>query len=171
MRSLMLLSCMVLLASAAQATPTGETFLMNVPGITGEVTRPSYVGWISVNSFSGGFRNSSVVGSGGTVPSCQPLVVVKPLDQASPLLTAAVATFHVYPYIELVGLGGTGNPFVRLLLLDVAISSVDFGGSQTASAQVDNLKLAPRRIEITFQPQKPDGTLGNAATATIDCLF
>jgi hypothetical protein len=73
MRSLILLSCMLSLASAAQATPTGETFLMNVPGITGEVTRPSYVGWISVNSFSGGFRNSSVVGSGGTVPRFCPV--------------------------------------------------------------------------------------------------
>jgi type VI secretion system secreted protein Hcp len=164
----------LLLVMAAQATPAAEQFLMNIPGINGDVTTKGYVNWISVTSFSEGISGSqgSATGLGAGRLTCQAMHIVKPLDVTSPALMAAVATGHHYSTIELVALstsdGGQGE-FLRLTLQNVLIASVTFAGDSSTSARVETLTLDPERIEVTYTPQLADGRPGTPVTSQVNC--
>jgi type VI protein secretion system component Hcp len=82
---------------AAYSASANDIFLLNIPGISGDVTLRGYQGWISVTAFSEGFKNADDrTGSGAEAgrTSCQELHVVKLLDVTSPEVAAAVATGH-----------------------------------------------------------------------------
>ena len=172
-RAIILLLALTLASTAAQAAD--EIFLLNVPGISGDVTLQGYAGWISVTSFSEAFTNSGAragSGAGGRV-GCQELQIVKLLDVTSPELTMAVAGGHVYHMIQLVALRTAGDAapveFLRFTLTNALFTSVAFAGDASASARTETLEVRPTRIDVKYTPQRSDGTPGPAVMTSVQC--
>jgi type VI secretion system secreted protein Hcp len=167
---------MALLAGMARAAASDEEFLLNVPGINGGVTEQGYLGWISITSFAESFVGSAAgrAGAGGSAgrTSCEDLHLTKILDSTSPELTMAVATGHVYNKIILVARRvSVDQPleFLRFTLTNTVISSIAFAGDSSVSARTETLVLRPRRIEVQYTPQNPDGGAGATVSAFVDC--
>jgi type VI secretion system secreted protein Hcp len=183
MRKSLLAISFVFLGFAAQSTSAEELFLLNIPGIAGDVTLKGYEGWISVTAFSAGFTNSDGRSFGGGADAgrtnCQELHVVKMLDVTSPEVAAAVATGHRYANVKLAVLkeGSRNFEFLRFSLSNVIFTSVTFGGSTntstttdvTTTARVETLALKPAQISLQFVPQSADGTPGTPVSSMVDC--
>jgi len=183
MRKSLLSLSVAILGLAAYSASAEELFLLNIPGISGDVTLKGYEGWISVTAFSEGFKNADErgTGSGGADAgrtSCQELHVVKMLDVTSPEVAAAVATGHRYTNVKLAVLktGAQSFEFLRFTLSNVLFTSVTFGGSTktsttdvTTTARVETLALRPTQILMQFVPQTADGAPGAPVTSMVDC--
>jgi type VI secretion system Hcp family effector len=180
-KSLLALTALVL-GLAAQAASAEELFLLNIPGIGGDVTLKGYEGWISVTAFSEGFTNAEGAAFGGGAEvgrtSCHELRVVKMLDVTSPEVAAAVATGRHYASVKLAVLkeGAQNFEFLRFTLSNVIFTSVTFGGNTktstadvTTTARVETLALRPRQISIQFVPQAADGAPGTPVISMVDC--
>lgn len=169
MRSLIRYLAMLLTCLATQAALAADVFLLNIPGIHGDVTLAKYTGWISVTAFSGAFENSSNAATGA---SCQQMGIVKVIDVASPALAMAVATEQRHPEVALVAVAdsGGGNEFLRFTLRNALISSVAFGGDSSTSARTEKLTVSPQQIEVRYVPQNPDGAPGAPISTVVDCL-
>jgi len=159
------------------AYAANETFYMSIPGIKGESQDKTYAGWIPLTSFSDGFMSTGRAGGGATGRGagrlvCQALQVVKQLDSSSPAITAAVATGQVFHEIDLVAVATGERPltFLKFALHNAVISSVTFGGDSSTSARVETLSVTAPKVDVTYWPQQPDGTLGSPLTATVDCF-
>jgi type VI secretion system secreted protein Hcp len=164
---------LVLMAWGAQAAP-GDTFLLQIPGIDGGVTRSHYAGWIALNTFSAGITgvtdNGTGAGGASGKTTCSHLLAIKPLDTSSPELAHAAATGKRFATMTLVALaGGDQHEFLRFTLKNVVISSLLFGGDTVQSSRTETLSLAAPQFEITATPQLPDGTSGAPVTADITC--
>src|SRR5258708_19723256 len=166
-KSLLALTALVL-GLAAQAVSAEELFLVNIPGIGGDVTLKGYEGWISVTAFSEGFTNAEGAAFGGGAEvgrtSCQELRVVKMLDVTSPEVAAAVATGRHYASVKLAVLkeGAQNFEFLRFTLSNVIFTSVTFGGNTktsttdvTPTAPADTPALSPPHTSLQFPPQPP----------------
>ena len=157
------------------ARAADEIFLLNVPGISGDVTLKDFPGWISVTSFSESFANGGARGAGtgaGRRIGCQELRIVKPLDVTSPELTMAVASGHLYHTITLVALRTAGDvpqEFLRFTLSNALFTSVAFAGNSDASARTESLEVRPTRVEVRYTPQRADGGLGAPVSTSVDC--
>jgi type VI secretion system Hcp family effector len=167
-----------LLAGATLTAAASETFYMNVPNVHGEVTARGFEGWIAVTSFDEGFtavRAPAFGGAGGGRSrfSCQSMQLVKPIDKSSPALTMAVALGRVYQEVDLVAVttGGElgGQEFLKFALHNVIVSGVTWNGDSTTSARFETVSLSPASVEVTYWPQRPDGTLDAPVTATVTC--
>ena len=183
-KSFVAMASLLLGLSVAHSASAADIFLLNVPGIAGEVTLKGYEGWISVTAFSAGFTNSDNRGAGGGAEagrtSCQELRVVKMLDITSPEVAAAVASAHHYSNVKLAVLkeGAEQNPeFLRFTLSNAIFTSVTFGGSTqtsavadvTTTAQVETLALRANHISMQFVPQTAKGSAGTPVTSVVDC--
>ena len=173
MRSLIFCISTALIGLTAQSALGAEVFVMQIPGITGDVTVQNYVGSISVSSFSAGFSNSATDGSSGVVvgkPICQPIQVVKPLDGTSPKMSAAAFLGTPYPTVTLIAL--TQSPsaayyyaFLTLTLNNVFVSSLNFAGGQTES-----LTLEYGQITVSYYAPSATGAIVLVGKTNINCI-
>jgi type VI protein secretion system component Hcp len=176
MKSLLLWVATALIGLAAQGALASEVFLMQVPGVRGDVTLAGYAGWISVASFSAGFSNAAADTSGAVTagtPSCQSLQVIKLLDLTSPLLSMGVIRGTAYPTVTLVALNQTSTslvPFLRFTLSDAIVQSIAFAGAGASSAQFESLTLVYGQIEVSYLTQSSTGGLAGVVSTTINCL-
>jgi type VI secretion system Hcp family effector len=176
MRSLIFWISTALVGLTTPVARAAEVFLMQVPGIRGDVTLAGYPGWISVATFAAGFSNAAVDTSGGVTPgtrSCQSLQVIKPLDVTSPQLSMAVFSATAYPTVTLVALKPSGTslvPFLRFTLSDVVVNSIAFVGNGASSAQNESLALVYGQIQVSYLIQDPAGAIMVGASTTINCL-
>ena len=176
MRSLILWITTALVSLTAQAAMASEVFLMQVPGVQGDSTVAGYPGWITVASFTASFSNPAADTSSGVTTgkaSCQPLVVIKPLDRTSPSLSMGVINSTAYPTVTLVALNSTGTtftPFLRFTLSDAVVSAIYFAGTGAASAQNESLTLVYGQIQVSYWPTSTTGAPSAAVSTTIDCL-
>jgi type VI protein secretion system component Hcp len=160
-----------LMAIAANGAET-ETFLMSIPGVTGESTTAGYAGWISLNDFSFVVSNNAAESpSGLTVGkgSCQALQLGKLLDSTSPILAAAVFGGTIYPTITIAAVdSGTVNyQSLTLTLTNVVIGSITLNGSTTT--KVETISLIPTTIQVNYVPLTATGTTGTSISHTINC--
>ena len=173
MRSLIFCISTALIGLTAQSALGADVFVMQIPGITGDVMVQNYVGSISVSSFSAGFSNSTTVGSGGTLvagkPICQPIQVVKPLDGTSPKMSAAA--FLGTPYLTVTLIALTQSPsaayyyaFLTLTLKNVFVSSLNFAGAQT-----ENLTLEYGQITVSYYAPSATGAIALVGSSNVDC--
>lgn len=145
--------------------PTAYTLdaFLQVPGIDGDSVDATHRTWIDVQSF----------GFNATARVCQGLSVVKRLDSASPLLSAAVVNGDVFPQmlLELRKAGGNGGPlpFWTLTLKDVSILSITQNVDGALNTLTEQLQLKPLTIEMTFRPLNPKGTFDTPIASTLDC--
>lgn len=162
----------MLFGSALSVAAPGDLFLLQIPGITGEVTRPRYPGWISVNSFAVGISNSAA-NSGGGAGAGKPLSIIKPLDTTSPELALLAANGRVQPLVTLVALSGAAGEgrfeFLKFTLRNAVVTALQLGGDSVAAAHTEQLTIAAQQITVTSTPQLPDGRPGTPVTTEIAC--
>jgi len=176
MRSLILCISTALIGLTAPVAHAAEVFLMQVPGVRGDVTLAGYPGWISVGTFAAGFSNAAADTSGAVTTgarSCQSLQVIKPLDATSPQMSMAVFSGTTYPTVTLVALKPSGTslvPFLRFTLSDVVVNSIAFVGNVSTSAQNESLTLVYGQVQVTYLVQDPTGAITAAASTTMNCL-
>jgi type VI protein secretion system component Hcp len=172
MRTLRLSLCTALFGLVTFAAHGAETFLMLIPGVSGESTTAGYAGWINVNDFSFVVANNAAeTPSGITVGkgSCQPLKLDKLLDSTSPVLAAAVFSATVYPTITIAAVdSGTVNyQSLTVTLTNAVIGSISLSGTGTSKSET--IILIPTSIQVNYVPLTPAGTLGGSISHTINC--
>jgi len=178
MRSLSVCIGMLLAVTGAEAAQAAETFLMNVPGITGDSTMAQHMGWIPVTSFSDSITNPFDAASGLPTgqPMCSPLQIMKELDNSSPELFMAVASRTRYPKIELEAFtttttSGKGGEvlFLHLTLKEAVISGVNLGGDASKSARTEMVTVNFQTIDVVYTPLKGEPRNGSI-TAHVNCI-
>ena len=172
MHTLRLSLCTALFGLTALAANGQETFLMSIPGVTGESTTAGYTGWITLNDFSFVVSNNAAeTPSGLTVGkgSCQALQLDKLLDSTSPILTAAVFGGTVYPTITIAAVdSGTVNyQSLTVTLTSVVIGSIRLNGSPSSKLEI--VTLIPTTIQVNYVPLTATGTPGPSISHTINC--
>ena len=156
---------------ATQAFAT-QTCVMSIPGVPGEST--SVPNGIDLFAFSWGLQNSSHPlatggGAGRSRPQFNEFSVTKRLDKSSPLLMlgAAEGTHYATVTISCRKVGGEREQeYLKYVLTDALVSSYHSSGS--SDIPTDSISLNFSRVEFTYHPQNPDGTLGHPVVACWD---
>lgn len=138
-----------------------DTFML-VPGITGGSVNERHEGWIDVLSVT-----QTLEANGRRRSSCE-IEVVKSLDIAGPRLWAAAVTGQVFPEIRVEVFKPGAAPF---LLYEIKFGNARVSTISTAVgySTAENLTLVAETATLTVFTQKPDGTQGPSATATVSC--
>lgn len=157
----------VVLLIAVAFPASGDTFV-NVPGLPGSSNAKSHPDWIEIESFQIAVA-PPVLEKGNTYRTqCSAQV-------------AMMAGATELPAVQLVGSSLTGpvtveksNPqtgqvYLRYLLEDVTIVSYATGGAGSDALPTESISLNFGRIEITYTPQKKDGTSDAPVKSTWDC--
>jgi type VI secretion system secreted protein Hcp len=154
----------IVAAALTLATPVHalEAFLQ-VPGIDGESVDAGHPRWITIQAF----------GLSATTRLCKGITVLKGLDVASPLLGAAVVNGDVFAQVQLdlakPGGKGSGAPFWSLTLKDVMLTSVTQNLDTALNTLTEQLTLQPTSIDMSYRPQKPDGSFDSPVVSSFDC--
>ncbi|AIC16927.1 Hcp family type VI secretion system effector [Nitrososphaera viennensis] len=148
-------------------------YFLKIDGIEGESTNDKHKGEINVESFSWGASNTgspSTGGGGGAGKvSFQDISFTKNIDKSSPKLMLATATGEHIKQVVLTGevSGKKGQQFLQIKLTDVLVSSYQQGGGSGA-VPTDSFSLNFAKIEFTYYPVNPDGSLGAPVTGGWD---
>jgi type VI secretion system secreted protein Hcp len=151
-----------------------ESWFLKIDGIEGDSLDQVHKGEIDVESWSWGVVNEGSPGPGGGGgagrASFQDFQFVARISRASPQLFLSCATGVHHKVATLSG-SRVGNKasgdFLKYKLSDVQVTSVQHaeGGSDLPAEQ---FSLSYGRFEITFTPQKPDGSAGPPTSAGFD---
>ena len=122
----------------AVALPTrGADLFLELPGIPGESTEVNHRNWISLHSIFFGISRTVATNSstGSALATGEELVLVKPIDQASPKLALAAASGQTLETARVQWIRRTGNnaPLVQFeaVFRDVQVRSDVVSGSDT----------------------------------------
>lgn len=145
---------------------------LTIDGIKGESTDKSHKDAIDILSFSFGVTNSGTFsgGGGGTgKASFSSFKFNKLYDSSSPPLFEGVATGEHFKTATFAFRRNGENQaeFLTVKLSDVLISGYQQGGTKEPPL-LEGVELDASKISIEYKPQKPDGSLGPAITATYD---
>lgn len=137
---------------------------LKIDTVDGEATDAKHSKSIDVLAFSWGASNSATFslggGGGGGKVHMQDFSVTKYKDKSTPklLLACAKGTHYKDALITVRKAGDKPLEYLKYKLFDVMVSSVSHGGSGGEDRLVENLVLAFGKIEITYTPQKQDGS-------------
>jgi type VI secretion system secreted protein Hcp len=154
---------------------TGDYFL-KIPGINGESTIQGHTGEMNILSFSWGAQNTPFFREGGLSAGIgrvqmSGITFTKYLDSASPQLFLAVASGKHYSNatFTIVRYNGDSLPsaYYTIKMDNVMVTSFQQNGT-SGDRPTETFNLSFSKIEITYQPQRPDGSLGEGATASWD---
>ena len=150
-------------------------YFLKVDGVEGESTDDKHKAEIELESFSFGGTNagsfSSGAGGGTGKVALQDFHFVKKCDKASPKLFVACATGE---HIKMATLtcrkaGKTQQEFLKWKFSDILISSYNTGGSGGSDVvPIDQVSFNFTKIEVSYAPQKQDGSLDAAIPAGYD---
>ena len=148
---------------------------LKIGDIKGESMDDKHKDEIDVMSFSWGVSQTGTLATGGGAGAgkaqFQDLHISTNMSKASPLLFKACATGEHIKEATLSGrkAGGKGSSdYLVIKLNDVLVSSYQTAGASGGSDPVDSLSLSYAKIEFSYKPQNPDGSLGGAVTAGWD---
>jgi type VI secretion system secreted protein Hcp len=152
-----------------------DTFL-SLDGVKGESQDSSHQGWIEILSFQLGASNPSTIGSatggaGGGKATLSEFTLTKNTDASSPNLFQGCCSGVHYKKatIALRKAGGTALVYLQYDFTEVFISSVYWSGSAgSGDTPNESVSLAYGSINVTYTPQKVDGTAGSAVVAGWD---
>jgi type VI secretion system secreted protein Hcp len=150
---------------------------LQLDGVTGESTRQNYSGWIELDSFSFGASNPVSIGTGSTGAgagkvSLSSFNVMKRTDSSSPVLfqKCCMGQHFSKASIALNKAGGVAS--VKFLVYDfteVFAESIQWSGGQGGDdTPAEAISFAFASINVTYTPQKVDGTPGSAVVAGWD---
>ena len=153
-----------------------ERWFLKIDGIDGESTADDHPGEIDVLSWSWGVTNPGGgpgvgAGAAGGKPIFQDFNFVARITKASPKLFLSCATGTHHKFAALTGARAgdktKGAEFLKYKLTDVQVTNVQHAGSE-AEPPVEQFSLNYSKFEISFSPQKADGSLGAAVKAGFD---
>jgi type VI secretion system secreted protein Hcp len=146
-------------------------FLLEIEGIKGESSDKKHPGTIEVDSFSWGVSNagSHAAGGGGGAgkASFSDINFSTHVNKSSPELMQHCATGkHIKKAVLFVRKQGTEQQeYYVINFSDLLVSSYQSGGGG-GNVPVDSFSLNFAKIEFSYSPQKPDGTLDTAVKAS-----
>jgi type VI secretion system secreted protein Hcp len=171
------ISIIMALAGVSAALPAvaGDIFLY-IPGVTGPVTDPRYVGDIALLSYSQGFsRTTGTSGGAGGKTTCGDISISKLIDTTSTSFLHAAVIGFVVPTATIYFSGGATVVFqspYSITLTNFFVTSIsqgDVASSGTGLGLTENISLSAQKFQFTFRPEKPDGSLGAPVTIGYDC--
>ena len=150
-------------------------YFLKIDGVDGESQDDRHRGEIELASFSWGETNSGAVGHAGGAGvgrvSAQDFHIVKRVDKASPKLFIACATGQHFAKAVLVARkpGVEQQEFLKLTFEDLLVTSYQLaseGGGQ--ALPMDQAGFGFAKLEVSYRPQKPDGSLDAEITQKFD---
>jgi type VI secretion system secreted protein Hcp len=152
----------------------------NGPALVGESQDKTYSGaqgWFEISSFNLGIQNSVAIGSSGGGAGAgkaqfQDFTFTKAVDTISPAIFKVLASGSHFANARLVlrkagAVGGkTQAAYLQYEFELVAVSSQHWAGSAGDDQPTESITLKVGAVKISYSPQKPDGTLGQAITGT-----
>jgi type VI secretion system secreted protein Hcp len=149
-------------------------YFLKIDGVPSESTDDKHKGEIELETFSWGETQSGTsghgagAGAGKVVP--QDFHFVKKLDKASPVLFIACATGQHFKSAILTArkAGGGQQDYLKITLEDTMVSSYQTSGSAEGVVPLDQFSLNFAKLEISYKPQKPDGSLDAEAKQKYD---
>jgi type VI secretion system secreted protein Hcp len=140
-------------------------YFLKIEGIDGESTDAKHKNEIDVESWSWGETNagSHAVGGGGGAGkvSMQDFHFVMRVNKATPKLVLACASGeHVKKAVLTCRRAGKEQQeYMQITFSDLLVSSYQTGGSAGDIVPVDQISMNFAKIEFSYKPQKPDGSL------------
>ena len=156
-------------AGADQALAQTDTFL-NMGTIKGSSTDFRHKDWIEVISLTQTLeisQNSPGAAKVVKQAACS-LEVVKHLDIAGPLLWGAAVTGQVFRevQIDVSSQGESPRVFYQIKLRNAIITGISTVGN---GGYAERLSMSAQSVELTFRPERPDGSLGAAVVSMFAC--
>jgi type VI secretion system secreted protein Hcp len=149
-------------------------FFLKINGIPGESTKAKHVDEIEIQSWGWGQTNSgshSVGGGGGAGKvMMQDFSFSMPVNKASPEIFLACATGKHIPDALLTcrKSGGQQQEFLKIKFTDLLVSSHQLGGDPGSATGLEQVTFNFAKIEVSYAPQKKDGSLDAYATHWYD---
>jgi type VI secretion system secreted protein Hcp len=149
-------------------------YFLFIDGVAGESQDAKHKGWIDVMSWSWGETNagSHGAGSGGGAGrvAFQDFSFSTRVSKASPALFLACATGQHFKQAKLDArkAGKSQQEFLTWTFSDVLVSSYQTTGADGDDRPLDSVSLNFARAQISYRPQKPDGSLDAPITAGFD---
>jgi type VI secretion system secreted protein Hcp len=148
---------------------------LKLADINGDSTSAQHAGEIAVESWTWGVANASPApgGGGGGVGRARftDLSFTHRVDRASPHLWRACTTGqHIRDAVLSVARPGSGaQDYVTIKLSTVSVTSVAMTDAR-ADAQIplESVNLAFAKVEYSYRPQNPNGSLGAAVEFKFD---
>jgi type VI secretion system secreted protein Hcp len=150
-------------------------FFLKIDGVSGESHDSQHKGAIDVLAWSWGESSSAPpagAGGGGGKANIQDLSYTANVSAATPVLVQACAAGKRFASAVLTARkpGGTSNGFDYLTfsMTDVAVTSVQEGGSGGEDTLTENVTLAFRAFHLQYLPQTAKGSAGTPVQAGWD---
>jgi type VI secretion system secreted protein Hcp len=147
---------------------------LKLDGIDGESTDEQHQKWIEIESFSWGVSNPTTIGSGtggGGAGRAVPgdFAVVMPFTAASPLIFKKCVSGEQYSTV-LLSLRKTGSQtsqdYLKYEFGTVFTTKIEWSSSDDGPEE--QVTFVYGTINVQYQPQRPDGTLGEVTQAAWD---
>jgi type VI secretion system secreted protein Hcp len=162
----------ILVGGEALNAGTADAFL-KLDGVPGESADAKHKGEIDLESFSFGVKQTGTIagGGGGGAGKAEfsSFRFEKLYDAASPKLFLGAASGEHFKsaVVTFRKRGAEQQEFLTYKFDDVLVEHYDQGGT-TEPPLLEDVGLTFRKVEITYRPQKADGSLGDPITASWD---
>ena len=150
-------------------------YFIKFDGIKGESADAKHKDEIDVESWSWGETHAGAAAAGGGggaagKVSMQDFQFVMSLNRASVSLMKACATGqHIKTATLAARKAGKGQQeYLTFKFHDVLISSFQTGGLEDVAVPADSVSFNFAKIEVSYKPQKADGSLGSAVEFRYD---
>lgn len=150
-------------------------YFLKLDGIQGEATGKGHEKEIDIESFSWGATNAALShiggGAGQGKVSLHDLTVTKKTDKASTsLMLDCCNGAHIKEgTLTARKAGGDQQEYLKIKLTDILVSSYQVSGhNSTDVIPVEQVSLNFAKVQITYAPQKPDGTLDSPVSSGWD---
>jgi len=163
------------MAGFATGMSTHADMFLKMDGVEGESLDDKHKNEIELLSYSFGATQPGSAGHGGGSGigkvQMHDFHFTKYLDKASPKLFEACCTGKHTPKVTLVcrKAGGSQQEYLKVVLSDVIVSSIQNSGSGGESLPTENGTLNFSKIETEYRSQDEKGNLGGAVKAGWDC--
>lgn len=147
---------------------------LKLDGIDGETVRAGFEKWIEIYSFSMGASNPATIGTSGAGAgagkvSLSAFSFMKKTDSASPKMFQMCCEGKHFPKASLVLNKAGGDKSISYLKYDfteVFVESIQWSGASGGDdTPAESVSLAYGAVNVTYTPQKADGTPGSAVIA------
>ena len=152
---------------------SAEVYL-KVDGVDGEATAKGFENQIVLDSFSLGANNPTSIGAGtgagaGKV-NLSNFTVTKRTDASSvPLFLACCKGNHFAgAEVTVRKAGGAQTEFIKYKFDTIFVEDISWAGGMGDDVPIESLSLAFGAVEMTYTPQKADGSMGSPIVAKWD---
>jgi type VI secretion system secreted protein Hcp len=149
---------------------------LDISGVDSESTREGFENKIELIGFNLGATNPTTIGIGGGggqgKVQVTPFAFTKRTDKSSPQLFQACATGKHFETATVTLHKAGGNAaldYLKYKFTDVFIENISWSGNSGGNdLPLENVSFAYGRVEVTYTPQKEDGSKGSPVVGTWD---